>query len=157
MSFVAKDTIRRNGGDLDMQILENVQNAAGSVAFDRTVKVARVALAEVDTAGGVFAWANPEATSIIVTRVVLDVTTAATGACTIDVGTTATSATTLSDNLIDGLDINAAAGVFDNITDKGTNGKARQKLAAGKWVTGSKASGASAGTVGFAYIHYHTI
>jgi hypothetical protein len=55
---------------------------------------------------------------------------------------------------MDGLDVNGATGVFDNVTDKGTNGKSRQRIATGKWVTGSKASGASAGIVGFAYIHY---
>ncbi len=96
---------------------------------DRIVKVARVALAAADTGGGVFAWANDESTSIIVQRVVLDVTTAATGACTVDVGTTATNATTSSDNLIDGLDVNAATGVFDNITDKGSTVNRAKKLA----------------------------
>jgi hypothetical protein len=47
--------------------------------------------------------------------------------------------------------------VKDNLGDAGTNGKTRQKLAAGKWVTGSVASGAAAGLVGFAYIHYQNI
>lgn len=129
----------------------------GGVTADRIVKVARVALAAVDTAGGVISWANPEASAIIIERVVLDVTTAATAAATIDIGVTATSATTSADNLIDGLDVNTAAGVFDNITDKGTNGKSRQRVAVGKWVTGSKATGATAGLVGYAYIHYVVI
>lgn len=124
---------------------------------DRLPKVAKIALAAVDTGGGVFAWQNDEGAAIMVKRVFLDVTTKTTGACTVDIGTTATSATTLSDNLIDGLDVNAATGLFDNITDKGTNGKSRQKLADGKWVTGSVASGASAGIVGFAYIEYIVI
>ena len=83
--------------------------------------------------------------------------TKSTGACTIDVGTTAVSAATSSDNLIDGLDTGTAIGTFDNITDKGTNGKSRQKLASGKWVTASMASGAAAGTVGYAYIEYFII
>lgn len=130
-----------------------IMAAFGAVTFDRSVKVARVALAAVDTGGGVFAWANPEAASIHILRVVLDVTTATSGACTADVGTTATNATTSSDNLIDGVSL-AAAGLKDNLGDAGTNGKAKQKLATGKWVTGSVASGASAGLVGFAYIHY---
>lgn len=137
--------------------LTAIAAAAGSVSFDRSVKIARVALAALDTGGGVFAWANPEADSILITRTVLDVTTKATGACTIDVGTTATNATTSSDNLIDGLDVGTAAGVFDSITDKGTNGKSRQKLATGKWITGSMASGAAAGLVGYVYIHYNLI
>lgn len=153
MSFVAKDVIRRNGGDLDMQVLENLQNAVGSVTLDRLVKVDKVALAAVDTAGGVLSWQNPEAGAIIVERVVLDVTTPSTGACTVDVGVTATSGTTLSDNLLDGQSV-ATAAVLDNIENQGTNGKSSGRLASGKWVTASVASGASAGLVGSAYIHY---
>lgn len=118
-------------------------------------KIAKIPLAAVDTAGGILGWQNPEAGAIIIDRLVLDVTTAATGACTVAAGTTPTSATTSSNNLMDALDIHTAAGTFDNITDKGTAGKSRQKVATGKWLTVSQASGASAGLVGFAYIHYH--
>jgi len=123
---------------------------------DRAIKVAKVALGVADTGGGVLAWANPETTSILIQRVIFDVTTKSTGACTLDVGTTATSATTSSDNLMDGIDV-ATAGVFDNITNKGESGKSLQKLASGKWVTASKASGSAAGLAGFAYIEYVVI
>lgn len=109
-----------------------------------------------DTGGGIGAWQNPERVSIIITRLVVDVTTQSTGACTMDAGTTATNATTSSDNLIDGASL-AAVAVFDNGGDAGTNGKQKQKLASGKWVTFSRATGASAGMVGKAYIHYHRI
>jgi len=118
---------------------------------DRIVRTEVVPLAAVDTAGGVFAWA-PGAAAII-QRVFLDVTTKTTEACTIDVGV-ANDGTTLSDTLIDGLDINAATGLFDNITDKGVNGKSRQRCGATQYVTGSMASGASAGLVGNVYIEY---
>jgi hypothetical protein len=133
--------------------LNTVAAAAGTVAFDRIVKVDRVALAAVDTAGGCFAWANPEGASILIERVVIDVTTKSTGAGTLSVGTAA-NGTTSSANLIDTLDVGTAAGTFDNLTDGGTLGKSRQKLTSGQSVTGSKASGALAGLVGFAYIHY---
>lgn len=123
----------------------------------RQPSVAVVPLAAVDTAGGLFSWQNPESGAIIIDRVELDVTTAAAGVATADIGTTATSGTTSTDNLIDGLDVNTAAGVFDNLGNAGTNGKTRQKLAAGKWVTGSKATGTLAGIVGNAYIFYHPI
>lgn len=123
---------------------------------DRVVKVAKVPLANVDTGGGVFSWANDEGATVIVQRVVIDVTTIATGACTLDVGYTATSAVTKIDNLIDGIDIHVA-GAYDNIDDKGINGKSKQKVLSGKWVTGSVASGTSAGLVGFAYIEYVVI
>lgn len=138
--------------------LNQITDAVGTVTFDKLIKVAKVALGNAaDTGGAIIAWQNPEATSIIISRIEINLTTVATGACTADFGTTATNATTSSDNLIDGVDLNAAIGVFDNITDKGTNGKSRQLLASGKWVTGSRASGAVAGLAGYAYIFYHTL
>ena len=118
------------------------------------VKMAETTLAALDTGGGVAAWANPEAGAIAIIRCLIDVTTVSTGAATIDIGTTAVSATTTSDNLLDGLDVNAATGLFDNLLSPGTNGKALQRLAAGKWVTASMASGACAGLAGSLYVLY---
>ncbi len=116
------------------------------------------ALAAVDTGGGIFSWANPEDGDIIVEHVALVVTTKTTGACSADVGTTATNATTSSDNLIDGKDINAASGTFTNLESAGTNGKAAQRLAKGKWVTASVvAGGASAGLKGSYEIYYRVL
>jgi hypothetical protein len=118
-------------------------------------KIAVVVLAgNADTGGGVGAWQNPEGATIIIDRLEVYGTTPSTGACTLDAGTTATSAATSSDTLIDGLSL-AVAGIFDNLNDAGTNGKSRQTLASGKWVTFSRATGAAAGFVGTAYIHYH--
>lgn len=134
--------------------------AGGSLTFGDvpfTHRTVKVALAAVDTGGGIFAWQNPEAGPIIVTKVILRVTTIATGACTVDVGTTATNATTVSDNLLDGIDVHTATGLFGLADGADTNGKAQQELAAGKWITGSKASGASAGLVGSAFITYTVI
>ena len=119
--------------------------------------VEKVPLVASDSAGGVFAWQNHHSESVIVTRVVIDLTTKATGAGTLDVGMTATSAATSADNLIDGLDVNAATGVFDNVENQGTNGTGAQKVASGKWVTASKATGNMAGIVGSAYLHYHLL
>lgn len=118
-------------------------------------KVAKVALGVGAGAGACFAWANPEAAAVIVTRVVLDVTTKATSAGTVSVGQAA-NGTTLSANLIDTLDVGTAAGTFDNLGSPGTLGKPLQKVAAGAYVTGSKASGSLTGLVGSAYIHYHS-
>ena len=139
-------------------ILKGVEVIATAAELNRgALKKATGALAAVDTAGGLFSWANPETGEILVEHVALKIGTKTTGACTADVGTTATSATTLSDNLIDGKDINAAAGTFTNLESAGTNGKAGQRLAAGKWVTGSVASGASAGIVGTYEIYYRVL
>ena len=154
--FILVGDLSINGTDLVATVAElNLLDNA-----DRVVKVAKVALGHVDTGGGVFAWQNDEGASIIVQRVILDVTTKATEACTIDVGTTDTGATTSSNNLIDGLDVHSATGVFDNIEDNGGaegSGATKQKLASGKWVTASKATGATAGLAGFAYIEYIVI
>lgn len=129
----------------------------GGTALDinrSLVKKVTGSLAAVDTGGGIFSWQNPESSAILVQHVVLNVTTKTTAACTVDVGTTATNATTLSDTLIDGKDINTAVGVFTNDESAGVNGKPFKRLAAGKWVTASKASGASAGLVGTYEIYY---
>jgi hypothetical protein len=134
-----------------------IMAAFGTVTFDRAEKVAIKALGGVALQAGVQAWQNPEATAIIITRIVLDRTTKSTGASTINAGTTAVSATTSSDNLIDGVDSGATEGAEDNINDAGTNGKARQKLAAAKWVTFTSASGDVTGLVANAYIHYYKI
>lgn len=134
--------------------INQAASAIGTVAFTGIKKIAKVALAAVDTGGGIFSWQNPEAGAIAITEVLIDVTTPATGACSIDVGVTSVSGTTADDTLIDGLDIHSAAGLFNQSDQAGANGKTRQRLAAGKWVTGSKDTGNSAGVVGNAYISY---
>lgn len=126
-----------------------------SANASRLPQIAKIALAAVDTGGGVFSWVNPEAVAINVLRVDVEVDTIATGACSIDVGITAVSATTQSDTLIDGLDIHTATGVFTTIDQAGTNGKSRGQVAIGGWITATKDSGASAGIVGNAFIQYY--
>jgi len=118
-------------------------------------RIARIAVTGgTDTGGGLFAW-QPDDTDrvVIVDRVTLDVPTVATAACTVEVGTDS-SATGASANLIDGLDVHSASGIFDNLGNGGTNGKTCQKLAAGDYVTGSVASGASAGLVAVVFVQY---
>lgn len=138
--------------------MQQVFTSFGTVTFDRSVKCARVALTTATT--NILTWANPEADSILITKIVVDLTAASTtGGQTANFGTTAVSATTTSDTLIDGADISAAAAIFDNAAtngDAGTNGRATLKLATGKWVTGT-ASGTPVAVAGFAYIFYVNI
>ena len=134
-------------------------NGTMTIAATATVgvpRVTKVALAAVDTAGGVFAWANPAGAAILVHSVQLDVTTFTTGACTIDVGVAA-NATTLNDTLIDGASLATAAKVLNSATNAGTNGSMSRKVTSTQFVTGSVASGASAGLVGNAYIVWSVI
>lgn len=111
-------------------------------------------LTAADTAGGVFAAQTPDRNNFIVDLVVVDVTTASSGACTLDVGIAA-NATTLSDTLIDGVSL-ATTGLKNNYDDKGTNGRAVRKAVTGEYVTASVASGASSGLVGKYYIRYRS-
>jgi len=113
----------------------------------------KVALAALDTGGGVVSLLNPEGVDLIITRLILDVTTVSTGACTLDAGVAA-AATTLDDTLIDGLDVNAAAGVFGNIDDKAGNGQAVIRWESNYYLTISMKTGAAAGLAGYAYIEY---
>ena len=109
-----------------------------------------VSLTASDSGGGVAAWTPGKA--VMVTKVIIDVTTASSGACTVDIGVAA-NATTLSDTLIDGLSV-ASIAVSDNIDDKGTNGGFGRKVSSSQSVTASRASGASSGLVGNLYIFY---
>ena len=111
------------------------------------------ALAALDTGGGVLSLLNPEGVDLIITRLVLDVTTVATAACTLDAGVAA-AATTSNDTLIDGLDVNAATGVFGNIDDKAGNGQALIRWESDYYLTISMKTGAAAGLVGNGYIEY---
>ena len=126
------------------------QTGSGGAA----TKTAKVSITGAALHAGVLSWQNPSSGNIDITRVTLVVSTAATAAATASVGTTTVSATTASANLIDTLDTHTATGAFDNITDKGTNGKSRQRLASGKWVTISETTGDNTGLVATLYIDY---
>lgn len=98
-------------------------------------------------------WTAPAAAMIL--RSWLNITTASTGASTIDIGYTAASSTTSSDTLLDGISGTPAA-VFDSMNaalDSGANAKA-QLAASGKWVTADEASGDTSGMVAVFYIQY---
>lgn len=113
----------------------------------------KVALsAAADTAGAILAVLNDSGEDRIITNIILDLTTGATGACTVDVGVAA-DGTTLNDTLIDGVDI-AEAGTYDMVKNAGTNGANARRWNNGTYITASTASGAVAGTVGNAYIQY---
>jgi hypothetical protein len=103
------------------------------------------------TAGGALKVQNDFGGDVIVTDLILDITTEATGAANVDAGID-DAGDASSDNLIDGLDVGSAAGVFDNHTDAGTNG-GMAKWAEGEYLV-ITASATLAGLVGNAYIKW---
>ncbi len=114
----------------------------------------KTALTAVTTtaAGGVLSLENPEGADLIITDLVLDITTKATGAATVDAGM-AGAAVATSDNLIDGGDVGAAAVVLSNGSEGGTNGKGAVKWPSGEYLT-ITASATLAGLVGNAYVRW---
>lgn len=142
----------------ETNIVKKLTVGSGDMSFSMSgatvPRAVKIALANVDTAAGLFAFLNPEIGPIVVTRVVVDATTKATGVCTVSIGSTAVSAVTLSANLLTALDVGTAAITADNLGTPGASGKQIQKVAAGAWVTGSTASGASAGLIANVYIEY---
>lgn len=95
--------------------------------------------------------ANPFGVAVVITKAVLRITTASTGASTLDIGIGA-SITTADDTLMDGLS-GATAGLFDNVTNKGTNGLPQQLWAADTFLTVKEASGDVAGLVGTLFVN----
>lgn len=128
-----------------------------SAANDKQQIVTTVTLSGATIHAGVFtAWTAPAAA--IVDRLEMNITTASTGASTLDCGYTAVSATTSSDTMLDGVSGTPAA-LFDSMNaalDSGANAKA-QLAASAKWITCAEASGDVTGLVGKLYVYYHTL
>lgn len=107
------------------------------------------AIAAVDSAGGLFAWQNPWSVPILVHKLIVRATTLASAACTADFGVAA-NGTTSSDTLLDGIDLNGGTSPFAStaVLQVDENGGSND------WITGSVATGASAGIVGQIYLAY---
>lgn len=120
----------------------------------RIEQVARVALDNAPAQGGVASWANPVSGTIIISKLIVDLTTkSTTTGDTIDCGVAADGDTT-DDDLVDGGDVGSVA-TLNSATNAGTNGSLARQAASGEYVTCSASSGTAAGLAGFAYIHYY--
>lgn len=101
--------------------------------------------------------ANPAGVNLIVHRAYLITSVVATAAATLDIGIHASSASTGADNLLDGIDVNAATGTFDSAdgTDNGSNGVAKpQAWAAAGYINVEEKTGNVNGLVGKLYVEY---
>jgi hypothetical protein len=120
------------------------------------VKVVKLNLTGVVQNGFSFAWPNPETTKILVWKFVANITTGANAGGKMCVGS-AINATTKGDNLIDTLAADAT-GVYDNVTDKGTNGKPQIILdengGTTSYITCQMTAATAASMDGKAYIFY---
>jgi hypothetical protein len=120
----------------------NVSKQTGALKFALTA-------ATTTAVGGVLKELNPFGVDVIITRVVLDIPTPSSGAATIDAGID-DGGDVSSDVLLDGLSM-ATAGVFDNVKNGGTNGKAAVKWPADQYLVAT-ASATTAGLVGNAHL-----
>jgi hypothetical protein len=134
--------------------------AAKGVLIQAGSKIAKVAVAGGSQNAIAFAWQNPETTAILVHKVILRITTqGATGSAVMDIGAVA-NATATADTLLDGVAI-TATGVFDNITNKGSNGLPQvvldEKDGSTDYITGKILVAEAAALVGKVYIFYTVI
>jgi len=150
------DTIEVSSTTGKLQIKAAGSSKANGVGRDDMSKYAgfwiKGALATSDGGGGVFSVENTYGTNLAILRAVIQVTTVAGDNCTIDIGVAA-NGTTSAATLIDGLDVNSAVGVFDNIDDQGTDGQSCLKWPSGEFINGSVKTGAASGLVGTYAIH----
>jgi hypothetical protein len=148
------------GGEKAISGDATLANTGVLTISDSHMKRVKTALSSGAANAFCLAWQNPEDHAIIVTRLIVDLTTAGgTGTAELDFGP-ANDATTHADGLIDGVDANAIA-IYDNIEDQGTNGQSVCKLdAAGgttDYITGQILTEAANSLVGNAYIFYTAV
>lgn len=117
-----------------------------SPVYTKKIDISQVAA----VATGVYnSTLNPFGAAVLITKAIVYVVDESTGASTVDIGVAA-DATTVNDGLFDGLSL-AAAGLFTNIEDAGTNGEVSQVWGATQYLNVAEASGDVAG-LGEAYL-----
>lgn len=107
-------------------------------SFDETIVCYKGTLTATTSAGTPFSLLNPLKADLIVTKVVVNITSAVTASTPVlmNVGI-GVSGTLLYDTLIDGAELGTptAIGVYDNQDDAGTNGKQTDKWGAAEYLT----------------------
>jgi len=121
--------------------------------YDILVTVASGSLTAGIQHAKIFSWQNTAASaSIIVHKVLINITTGSSAAAKINVGQAATEVE--SDNLIDGAALDSID-ILNNYDDQGGNGTGAVLVADDQWITGYEDnSAASTGLVGKYYIFY---
>lgn len=123
-----------------VQLLAGGTEIAEFSASAKPVVMVPLAVAGASGSSGVFASAaNPFGADVLITGLYVRITTQSTGASTLDIGIGA-NATTSNDGLIDGLS-GAAAGLFTNFEDAGTNGEVSMVWGSSQFLNVAEASG----------------
>lgn len=137
----------------DGQLLSSAADIDNASQYGKYSKVVVTSLQKGDADDFAFAWENSTGEDIIITRVLIDVTTAGgTGSSTLSVGTAA-DATTESADLITGADLNTTA-AYDNLDIAGDGVVTFKKLDAGEFITGRIKAANAASLEGDVYIFY---
>ena len=150
------DTLEVSSTTGKLQIKERGSSLSNGVGRADVSKFAgtwiKGSLTASDAAGGVFSLENTFGSDLVITRIILQVTNGASdSAARLDIGTAA-NATTSAATLVDELNV-SDVGIYDNIDNKGTNGKTKAKWGTGQFVTGSESTGNITGIVGTYAIH----
>ena len=114
-------------------------------------------LSDGSSAGGVFAWQNPEDSKIIVDRVFVDITSAATDTSdsTMNVGTASDDSTNASD-IMSAVSTQSAQ-LHDNIDEAASSVKLDANGGSTDYITGSEGTADVSGLAGKFYVHYRTV
>lgn len=129
--------------------LNTFYQADGTIYFKGSLTKATVT-----TASAVLSWVNPTGETIMVEKLIVDLTGASTTAgTTLDFGTG--TSTAARDNLIDG--VNAAtlgARVLTSMIDNGTNGRGAAKMTSTQYLTGTTSAALTASFAGTYAVYY---
>jgi len=118
--------------------------------FQTGKNLLKIPLVAATGAGGMLSEANPFGVDVLVKRLIVNVTTEATGVATADIGVDADGATG-DDTLLDAVDIGTAAILTDNIETPGTNGQSCVVWGSTQYLVAT-ASADPAGLVGSVYV-----
>ncbi len=160
MTYTAPSVKKLNVGvGTDAQVLQGELSKIAT-EFNGGLKVAKGTLTKGNANAFAFAWQNPESSKIIITRVFIRLATAGgTATSVLDIGIV-TGPTATADTLIDGLDLNTT-GLFDNVTQKGTNGLTMgivdEKGGTKSYITGKILTANAAALAGNYYILYTVV
>jgi len=152
-------TLIRNERERIVEVVSQDGVTVDSVANIRALKCAKVALTPGIQNAFAFAWQNPEANKILITRCITDITTSGGAAATMNVGVVANAAATAAD-IFNGVLLDSAV-VKDNLfvaaIGQGGVPKVDENGGTKPYITGKILGNTANALVGNIYIFYTEI